>query len=272
MARRNRQNRFSFLKLPTALLMLTGLILAEGDGDGGGGSGDGGQGGNGDAGGKGPDGGAGTGGAGGGSGSGSGSDQGQVPKAEVERIVQERLAKTKQNQAERLKALKGDRSDEDVQTILAAHDAQIEKDKDEVDRAKDAAAKAETTATEAGTRATVAETREALIFELVMPGNDADGKPLPAVKDRQALETILKLALPYALDANPDEVENPIGHAAGRVRTELEPMFAVPESSTTQGNGSTRPAPGPDRTSGETSTASATSAAVDRYKSRTGKG
>lgn len=188
-------------------------------------------------------------------------------KADLDRIVKERLGKVKTDHAETLKGLLGERKPEEVQQILAAYDEQIERDKDAVTKAQEAQAAADARAAEAEARARAAELRYQLVQALTAPGVDADGNPLPRVPD-DSLDAAMSIALPVALDSDD---EDPVAAAVGLVREKAARLFVDSQSGpSSNGTGSGRPSPAPQRRhkEGEPVPPTAREATIQAYKER----
>lgn len=169
-------------------------------------------------------------------------------KADLDRIIKERLGKVKGDHAEALKSILGERKPDEVTAILEAHDAQIEANKDAVTRATEAAQAAEARALEAEARAQAAEVGRRLQSALTAPGHDADGKPLARVPD-DSLDAALSIALPVALASEGDD---PVAAAVEHLREKAARLFVDSESTPAlNGTGSGRPAPAPGRKHGE---------------------
>ena len=164
-------------------------------------------------------------------------------KDDVERMIQERLAKAAKRHQDELSKVLGDRDADTVAAILQEHDEAVEARKTEHEKAVEAAAKAQAEADAAADQARRTELRAALTMALVAPGSDPEGNPLSPVQ-RDYLDTVLDLALPAAMAS---EADDPVADAVAKVRQSAAPMFAESTPTPEPAPGSTRPAPTPQR-------------------------
>lgn len=194
------------------------------------------------------------------------SDQPDPPKTftqqQVEKIVQDRLAKAQRAAAINLDEILGGVSADEAKTILTRHAEQVEAEKSEAQKAIERANAAEAAAKTAEQEARRVQTRAELTAMLLHPGDGPDGKPLTPA-DPGSVDALLDVAVPLAMES---EAETRLTDAVGVLRSKFGPMF-VPAHTNDPKLG----APTPARTNNE-SKGSATGSVVDAYKARRGLG